>query len=522
MRRHTPTLYPLSEHDHPDDDDWDRSPQIRPSRRSFRSPNLSRTKYSDIYSQFLRRYRSANRQDDPRNDPDNHYFQRGLGQLTDAGDHSDDEDLGRFSFANDGGVSSFLLESEASALPASQAERERLEWQTMFASVMGGDVLKSEKTRIAIALESLGDEQTNLHVNIWLGLRAKLHGCSEREERLKVEDKRIRIANAVLDEVLYFRVPDDIHNDTEAVIERVSALLRKLDLAQSFYPSLKAFYLDKPISTTENFQQRRDALNTWLNTLYNLKFQIRLLQHWTGSVSLDVMQRTSGSIKSSGKPSSKINVNASDGTSFVERVLKEDSLQRTFEKGFLVTVHSFVVSSREAQSNFLPVFEIMNLPTFEKELVPLISFPTKLAQACLRMRLEYVRKLKEPDMLIVEQTMDDLKLGLGLACTFKRQYDDFLTPEPGSNWSVPECLSDDYDATILDGLTMFFKLLHMKLKSSKGVYVKETDVLEAQWATLNDVSSAVNGGSGVVAENLWYIFVWLCKFCLLTYPIARW
>ncbi|KAK2461684.1 hypothetical protein APHAL10511_006147 [Amanita phalloides] len=504
MRRHTPSLYPLSEHEHADDDDW------RPPRRSFRSPshsstpNLSRTKYSDIYSQFLRRYRSANRQDDPRNDPDNHYFQRGLGQLTDAGDNSDDDDIGRFSFATNGGISAFALESEDSALPASQAERERLEWQTMFASVMGGDVLKSEKTRIAVALESLGDEQTNLHVNIWLGLRAKLHGRSEREERLKVEEKRIRIVNSVIEELLYFRVPDNIHHDTEAVIKCVSDLLRRLDLAQSLYPSLKAFYLDKPVSSTDSFQQRRDALITWMTTLFMLKLQIGLLQRWTGSESLDVMQRASGqdSVKPPRKSLHKVNVNASGGTSFVERVLKEDSLQRTFEKGFLVTLHAFVVSSREAQSTFSPWFDLMNLPTFEKALVPLISFPTKLAQACLRMRLEYVRKLKEPDMLIVEQTMDDLKLGLGLACTLKRQYDDFITPEPGSDWSVPQCLSEDYDGTILEGLNAFFKLLHMKLKSSKGVYVKETDVLEAQWATLNDVSSAVTSGSCVVAENL--------------------
>ncbi|KAF8634471.1 hypothetical protein AX15_000912 [Amanita polypyramis BW_CC] len=520
MRRHTPTLYPLSEQDHSDDNPaiWQRSypspPQIpatpsnRP-RRPFRSPshaspNLSRTKYSDIYSQFLRRYRSGNQQEDPRNDPDNHYFQRGLGQLSDAGDNSDDEELGRIFYANDGSmdrISAFIFESEASALPASRAERERLEWQTMFASVMGGDVLKSEKTRIAIALESLGDEQANLHVNIWLGLRAKLYGRSEREERLKIEDKRMRI-NSVLDEISYFRVPDSIHHDTEAVIQCVTELLRRLDLAQSLYPSLKAFYLDKPVSTTEAFQQRRDALNAWLNTLYILKLQIGLLQRWTGSETLDVTQRTNNEVtlKSIRKMSNR--VDAAGGTSFVERVLKEDSMQRTFERGFLVTVHAFVVSAREGQNIFLPWFEEMNLPTFEKELIPLISFPTKLAQACLRMRLEYVRKLKDPDMLIIEQTMDDLKLGLGLACTLKRQYDDFLTPEPDNGWSVPDCLSQDYDATIIEALTTFFKLLNMKLKSSKNVYVTETDILDAQWATLIDVSSAVPGGSCLVAENI--------------------
>ncbi|KIL71828.1 hypothetical protein M378DRAFT_115409 [Amanita muscaria Koide BX008] len=526
-QRHTPTLYPLSEQDHPNDDEdpgiWDvkypSPPQIpstssnRPSRRSVRSashtgsPNDSRTtKNSDIYARFLKKYRSGNSQDDPRNDPDNHYFQRGLGQLIDAGDNSDEEeDLGRISYAHDGSIdhiSALLFESETSALPASQTDKERLEWQTMFASVMGGDVLKSEKTRIAVALESLGVEQTNLHVNIWLGLRAKLHGRSEREERDKVEEKRIRIVNAALEDFLTFRVSDVIHDNYEAVIQRVTDLLRQLDLAQSLYPSLKAFCKEKPIATSEAYHQRWDAVNTWMNMLYTLELQIGLLQRWTGSETLDVTQRISrdAGFRSSRKENG---INASDGISFVERVLKEDSLQRTFEKGFLVTVHAFVAHAREEQWKYAFLFEEMNLPTFEKALVPLISFPTKLAQAGLRTRLEYVKKLKDPDLLIVEQTMEDVKLSLGLACTLKRQYEDFLSPSDlGGPWNVPECLAEGYDATIAEALTTFFKLLHMKLKSSKTVYVKETDVLEAQWATLNDVSSAVTGGSCIVAENL--------------------
>ncbi|PFH54762.1 hypothetical protein AMATHDRAFT_134504 [Amanita thiersii Skay4041] len=400
-----------------------------------------------------------------------------------------------------------MLEAETSTLPASQAERERLEWQTMFASVMGGDVLKSEKTRIAVALESLGDEQTNLHVNIWLGLRAKLHSRSEKEERQNLEEKRIRIVNSSLDELLLFRIPDSIRHDTDTIIQRVAELLRRLDLAQSLYPSLKAFYLDKPLTGSDAFQRRRDALNTWYNTLYHLRLQIGLLRRWTGSDTLDVTQPNTCkevAIKprklSDGAYSSTPEI--ADGTSFVERVLKEDSLQRTFEKGFLVTLHAFVGSSRDAQINFAPLFEEMNLPRFEDELVPLISFPTKLAQAGLRMRLDYVKRLKEPDMLIVEQTMEDLKLSIGLACTLKRQYIDFLASDQGGNWLMPECLCEDYDSTILEALAIFFKLLHMKLKSAKGMYLKETDVLEAQWATLNDISSTVPGGSFVVAENL--------------------
>jgi mitogen-activated protein kinase kinase kinase len=183
--------------------------------------------------------------------------------------------------------------------------------------------------------------------------------------------------------------------------------------------------------------------------------------------------------------------------------MKEDSMQRTFEKGFLVTVHAFIGAARDAQVNLSALFKEMNLPTFEQELVPLISFPTKLVQASLRLRLSYVQKLKEPDVLMIDQMTEDLKLIVGLACTLKRQYEAFLSPDPEGKWSLPQCISEDYDSTILDALSAFFKLIHWKLKSgAKGIYFKETDVLESQWATYNDVSLTTTGGSCLVAEQL--------------------
>jgi mitogen-activated protein kinase kinase kinase len=196
----------------------------------------------------------------------------------------------------------------------------------------------------------------------------------------------------------------------------------------------------------------------------------------------------------------------SDGTTFVERVLKEDSIQKTFEKGFLTTVHSFIGTARDAQVNLSSLFQEMNLPTFENELVPLISFPTKLAQACLRLRLDYVQKLKDPEVLIIDQVTEDVKISLGLACTLKRQYEAFLAPDLGGNWNLPQCISDDYDSTILEALSIFFRLIHWKLKSGvKGIYFKETDFIESQWATFNDVSMTVTGGPQLVAEQVWSV-----------------
>ena len=539
---HQPSLFSLEEQDSNDGEepDWEPPPISRPHsstpsllsssslrsrgkgrqpRNAFSSGSASNTvstnynpshrppKYSDIYSQFVKRYRSEpGLEDDPRNDPDSNYFQRGLGQLIDAGD-SDDEDLNRSSLlAGDtfDRFSALVLESEP-IQPATLEDRQRLEWQTMLASVLDGDVLRSEKTRIAVALESSSEEHNTTHLNIWLGLQAKFSGRKEVEERRYIEERRMRTVDPVIEEINSFKLKDDERDPTIA-LQRVHSVLYRLEAAQSLYPTIKAFCADKAAALEPQFQARCETLNTWSTVLMTLRHHMALLQRWTGSESLDVM-----------KPITSIDVyprlqangsskQAQDCSTFIERLLKEDSIQKTFEKGFLTTVHAFIGTARDAQVNLSSLFEEMNLPTFETELVPLISFPTKLAQACLRVRLDYVQKLKDPEVLTIDQVTEDVKISLGLTCTLKRQYEAFLAPDPEGKWNLPRCISEDYDTTILQALSMFFRLIHWKLKSGvKGIYFKETDVIESQWATFNDVSMTVVGASAMVAEQVWCV-----------------
>lgn len=516
MRRHTQTLYPHAEHDGDDLDqdlDWNAPsmpfpqpmsssstpvnggrPKFRQKRTSPVQPTVGFSSHS--YSQFLKRYRS-NEPDDPRNDPDSHYFQRGLGDLRETGDASDHEEEDIPLAAGQQGLAdiSELLEADIQ----SEKDKERLVWRAYLVSVLSGDILKAEAERINVVMSSTDAERNNL--NIWLGVRSKFHSTSEQIEKKKVDERRVRLVDSVIEDVIAFQV-----NDAAEVspVEQVSALLERLDIAQSLYPTLKAFYLDKPKATESAFMSRRDALNSWHTVFTSLRHQISILQRWTGSETLDVTHaNTSGD-----QPLSKgSNGEVIEGTSFVERVLKEEPMQRMFEKGSLVTTHAYIGAARDAQVNLAPEFKEMNLPTFENELTPLIVFPTRLAQAGLRVRLDYVQKLKDPEVLIIDQMMDDLKISIGLACTLKRQYEAFLAPDPGGRWNVPQCISEDYDATILEGVKHFFRLLHLKLKSgSKDVSFKETEVLEAQWATLIDVSITISSGSSLIAEQLWWVF----------------
>ncbi|TFY63246.1 hypothetical protein EVJ58_g3363 [Rhodofomes roseus] len=537
MKRHQPTLYT-----HPEDDADDEREGSWSSARAQQTPptsmgslNSRRSKarqrstfspgplvpntpvasssngppkpvYPNIYTQFVRRYRSGQSiDDDPRNDPDSHYYQRGLGQLVDAGD-SDDEETRIVSVG--GGeadrLSSLMLDAEPIE-PESLEDRERLEWQTMLASVLEGEVLKSENTRIAGTLNSSSEEENNLRANLWLGIRAKVHGRTVEEERRRLEERRLRTVDTVIKEILAFRVDDLPPESTESpathALGQVNALLHRLDVAHSLYPSLRVFHQDHPSAGEAKFQVRCDTLNTWSTVITSLRQLLSVMRKWTGSENLDVTQPTS--TPSTTFPPSRGQGEPAHGTTFVDRLLKEESIQRQFEKGSMTTIHALVGTTRDAHVNLAPMFREMNLPSFETELVPLVSFLTNLAQAVLRVRLDYAQKLKNPDVLIIDQMTEDLKVKIGFACTLKRQYEAFLIPDPGGNWKLPPCISDDYDSVILEALTFFFKLIHWKLKSgTKGIYFKETDVIEAQWATFNDVSLTIPSGASLVAEQL--------------------
>lgn len=463
-----------------------------------------RINQADIYYQFVQRYRSTQQEiDDPRNDPDSYIYQQGLAQLKDADDLSDDDEEYR---------SRHDEFDHKAPEPLNRSQKDRLEWGIMLDSVLSGEVFKSERARLQDVLERMQQEKDAIRSDIWLGIRAKLHGRTIEEEREHLSKRRIRHVDSVIDALLLFKVTDDAaigeHHPTTLALQQVAGILRRLEAVQTLYPSFMAFIKAKPRAKSPEFQIRCNTLNTWSTVVTSLRQQIAVLKRWTGSETLDITTPINGPVDASrvSMPSYSSQQENTDGLSFVERILKEETMQRTFEKGFLGTVYSFIGAARDAQVNMGKSFRELNLPSFEMELVPLISFPTRLAQASLRVRLTNVQKLRDPDVLIIDQMTDDLKLSIGLACTLKRQYEAFLTADPGGHWSLPSCISEDYDTTILEALAEFFKLIHWKLKSSsKGIYFKETDILEAQWATFNDVSLTAADGSKLVSEQLWSV-----------------
>jgi mitogen-activated protein kinase kinase kinase len=434
------------------------------------------------------------------NDHDDVHIHQGLGSLLD-GENSDDEDISMSRNSTKAGPYDHKWEPDEVVEPANEDERERLEWQAMLTSVLDGDVLKSEKTRIAIALEAFSNDRHHSHnKDIWLGLRANLRGVSEKEERRTLEERRTRYVDTLIHDVLEFRVLDQSDeassSPTQRAMKQVGLILRRLDAIEDLYPTLRALYTDKPLFVEPEFQERRDALLTWVNVATALWHNINSLQKWTGSSILDVSQPFPILESPISSPTTKPAV----GTTFVERLLKEDSMQRMFEKKSLTTLHSFLVTTRACLVSHAEIFRKLNLPTFREELVQLISFPSQLVQAILRVRLDYALKVKDPEALIIDQMIDDFRIAIGLACAIRTEYESHVRPDSAGGWNLPQCISEDYDSTILQAVKFLFRLLNWKLKVTP---VEEVDVMELHGALFDEVSVKLTDGSSVVAEELW-------------------
>lgn len=388
-----------------------------------------------------------------------------------------------------------------------KSERERLEWQAMLTSVLDGEVFRSEKTRIVVALDQV-DADRDARQEIWLGVRAWLRGRTVKDERSRLHERRERVIAAVQQELMTFRALDEPDPETGELppspIDQVTRLLERFDVATSLYPSVRAMTLDNPEYLSPEIRPvaraRLDALISWSKLHYMLHQQLTSLRRWTGSPTLDIKQPIiPADVGIVGEAHAH-----GELTTFVDRILKEDSLHRTFEKGTLLTLHALIDTAKNIVINLSPTFIALNLPRFEEELVQLISFPTKLIKASLQMRLHSARRVKDPNLMVLETMTEDFRLAIALACTLKREYELQMEEDRDGHWKLPPCIPPLYDSVLLESVLLFFKLLHWRLKSgTKAIYFKETDVLEAQEDIMDEVSMTIENGAALVAEQLW-------------------
>jgi len=369
------------------------------------------------------------------------------------------------------------------------ANRERLEWHSMLASVLTGDVVKQEKKRLIGSTEQQGD--STLKAEIWLGIRAKVTGRSLQAQRRLVDDKRTGI-RPELESIITFEVQGAIEAGQTAAAQ-VAEIVRKIENIESLFPTRQVLEQAHPRAASQAYKDASDAVFAWNNTTELINTEMSILKKWVGNDELDF---------SKPRARSSEDHHLTDESSFIDRILKEDGLKSLQgETSLLVALEKVIHKAKATLIANAQGFADRHLPPYIEELLTLINFPSRLLQEIIRVRLSYAKKIKDPSqqgVMMAEQMITQFQILLTLAGKIKESYIIISRPEPG--WDLPPCIEENFDVVVLDALKFYFKMLNWKLSANKNTF-KEAEILEQEWEFSNKLGRQLEGGDVETAEQ---------------------
>ncbi|KAL2858297.1 hypothetical protein BJX68DRAFT_228328 [Aspergillus pseudodeflectus] len=366
--------------------------------------------------------------------------------------------------------------------------QERLEWHSMLASVLKGDVVKQEKQRLLGSTESHRSAAQN-HA-IWLGVRAKTCGRSVALQRKLIEEARSNLGS-VIEDIIKF----EIKGETEigkSPIKQVEDTVEQIERCESLYPTQKELETAHPRVASDEYCSSRDAIFAWHNTTVLINTELAILQKWVGNDELDFA-----------KPGVKLTrSDLSDEASFLDRIMKEDGLKTLQgEHNMLNGIGAVIQKAKSTLIENASAFANRHLPPYIEELLVLINFSSRLIQEIIRVRLSYAKNMRDPAQqspILVDQMISQFQIMMRAAVDIKQRYLDIARPEPG--WDLPPCIDESFDSVVLDAMRYYFRLLNWKLQANKNTF-KEAEILEQEWGFCNEVGRQLEGGDIEVAEQ---------------------
>lgn len=367
--------------------------------------------------------------------------------------------------------------------------KERSEWQAMLTSVLTGEVFRSEKSRLKTAPQrNYPGEQEQ-----WLELRAKVTGRSIREQRRLIQVGRSTVSD-VLDKIATYRSEGN-YNSVNQAYDEITELLSSLAKCENLWPSLKALQAEVSLYAQENIQRRIDALTAWHRTTGSILLELRLLRDWTGNDAIDPSLPPDDD---DGKPK----------TSLVERILKQDdALMSIFESRIRGYLFPLFHKSRETSIEYAHLFVEMGIPLFRTTLEPVIKFPVILIREIIELRLQLARKLVNPTMVIIDQTIVRFQQYMTLGLVLTSEYIDLTRPIFDKGWIVSRKELGSLNSTLLECITFYLELLINKFldggKSSLSFFrsFKSIEQLEEHYTFLQETCTLIEGGDISVAER---------------------
>lgn len=418
---------------------------------------------------------------------------------------------------------------------------ERLEWQAMLSSVLTGDVVRSEKTKIIDNSYSTEQQESFLRAhykeNLWFGVRAKLFSRTEDDERKTILYRRTTV-NLIIEEVSDFEI--NYESGAPDPREQVVNILDKYDRMCELWGTLEEMKHDKPACRLDAFQNRIDALTAWLTITDAIKRETDSFKFWIGNDELDI---TKGAAPESSPDVSDLSSTTGDKTkdvkkifeadkrSLAERILKEKDVHTIFRKRVFTPVEPWIAKSKETYIHLGQMFETLKLPDYGHDLIELCLVPMRLIKEIISIRMKYAKKLENLNLMMIDQMIDDFKSYITIGVQVKRGIIEYCRPDVNKTWVIRDLFDadiEDFDAVVLLCVRYFLVLLNKKLiESSRSPHTfrtnKEPEELENAWHFLRFLGKYIDGGGTTVAENVTSITSRLCQKLLayLTHQVKH-
>src|SRR5690606_35644760 len=101
---------------------------------------------------------------------------------------------------------------------------------------------------------------------------------------------------------------------------------------------------------------------------------------------------------------------------------RDIDVRKRRDKGMFVRISDVIRKSKETLTHNYPAFQKRHLPPYIEELLTLISFPSRLVEEIIKVRLAYARRVKESaqqNPLMLDQMISQFQLILKLAIRIK-------------------------------------------------------------------------------------------------------
>jgi mitogen-activated protein kinase kinase kinase len=367
--------------------------------------------------------------------------------------------------------------------------RERLEWHSMLASVLKGDVVKQEKQRLIGTSEQ--KTRSELGIEIWLGVRAKYYGRPPQMQKRLIEEARQNLG-PIVESLIGFEIKGETVVG-KTTLEQVQEGVANIEKCEWLYSSRRELEAAHGRAASEAFQNSCDAIVAWHNITQSINTELAVLQAWVGNAELDFTKQ---------KHRTGNGGDLADESSFIDRILKEDGLKSLHsDKSMLKGIGDVITKAKSTLIENAGAFASRHLPPYIEELLTLVNFPSRLIVEIIRMRLSYAKKMKESaqqSVLIIDQMIAQFQILMRLACLIKKEYVMVSSPEPG--WDLPPCIDEAFDSVIVDALKFYFKMLNWKLSANKNTF-REAEILEQEWGFSNEIGRQLEGGDIEVAEQ---------------------